>query len=246
LHAALDADPTIGGVCPKIIRLNERAAAHLDSTGDFITTWGFAWPRGRDELDEGQWDDPACRWVHAVSGGASLFRCEVFEQVGLFDESFFAYYEDVDLGLRAHRHRWRFAYVPEAVVHHRLEGTSSRLGPFRRHHLLKNMILLAVKNLRWTTLLRHAPTLVLGWVMLAAQTLLMFGPMVLARSLVATWTALPAAVTSRRAHGPGRRLGTGVEPLRGLPPSVAVPWRRPGPGIDSPPRGHGTSSRTTS
>ena len=83
-----------------------------DSTGDYYTTWGLPYPRGRGESVTGQFDDDLD--IMAASGGASMFKAGFFKDVGLYDEDFFAYYEDVDLGLRGKIKGWKSRFVPKA------------------------------------------------------------------------------------------------------------------------------------
>lgn len=73
-----------------------------------------------------QWAEP-CE-VFGPSGGAALIRKRVIEDIGLFDEAFFAYNEDVDFALRARLAGYRCLYLPDAVVRHREGATARRLG----------------------------------------------------------------------------------------------------------------------
>ena len=118
---------------------------HIDSTGDFYSIWGMPFPRGRNHFDKGQYDTTEA--VFAASGGASLYRAEMLRDIGLFDEDFFAYYEDVDISFRAQLAGWNVVYEPTAVAYHRLSGTSSKLGSFSRYHATKNFHYLYVKNM---------------------------------------------------------------------------------------------------
>lgn len=135
-------NPKAGIVTSKILRDDRK---HLDSTGDFYTVWGLPFPRGRNQEDKGQFDN--LQDVFGASGGASLYRAELFQQIGLFDEDFFAYYEDVDVSFRAQMAGWKVRYQPEAVVYHGLSKTSGKLGDFARYHSAKNFLLLYARNM---------------------------------------------------------------------------------------------------
>ncbi|HSW70360.1 MAG TPA: glycosyltransferase family 2 protein, partial [Gammaproteobacteria bacterium] len=113
-------DKKIGIVTCKLLHFDGKK---IDSTGDFYSSWGFPFPRGRDEKEEGQYDGQ--REIFSGSGGASLYRAEMLKEVGLFDEDFFAYFEDVDLGFRAQLAGWKAVYEPSAKAFHRIGGTSS-------------------------------------------------------------------------------------------------------------------------
>ena len=117
---------------------------HLDSTGDLYTTWGLPYPRGRGETVTDKYDD----WVQvfAASGGASLYRMKMLKQIGLFDEDFFAYYEDVDISFRAQLAGWKVRYVPEAVAYHQIGATSSKIKGFTTYQTIKNLPWVLYKN----------------------------------------------------------------------------------------------------
>jgi GT2 family glycosyltransferase len=123
LLGALAADPALGGVQPRILQLEggpgaprSAGAARLYSAGQALTRDGRAFERGMGE--EQRPEQLARREIFGVCGAACLLRRELFEQLGGYDESYFAFYEDVDLNVRARIAGWRFEYVPEAVVWH--------------------------------------------------------------------------------------------------------------------------------
>lgn len=97
----------------------------VHSTGVELTADGFGIDRGWLEPDDGRFDTPT--EVFAWCGGAVLLRSRYLEEVGRFDESFFLYYEDLDLAWRGRRQGWRYASVPTSVVHH-VHAASSGLG----------------------------------------------------------------------------------------------------------------------
>ncbi len=148
----LSSSPSAGSVACKVLRSDKRT---IDSTGDYLTIWGLPYPRGRDEVDSGQYDVPG--EIFAASGAASLFRVETLKKVGLFDVAFFAYYEDVDLGFRMQNQGWKVGYEPAAVVYHKIGMTSSRMKGFTTYQTLKNLPLLIWKNVPFSLLWRVLP-----------------------------------------------------------------------------------------
>ena len=121
LAEVLAADSNLGGVQPRILQLEpggERDAEHarLYSRGMALSADGRAFEEGAGEAQDSR--SAAAREVFGVCGAACLLRRELFEQLGGYDERYFAFYEDVDLNVRARIAGWRFAYVPEAVVWH--------------------------------------------------------------------------------------------------------------------------------
>lgn len=138
----MDRHVRFGIAAPKILTADGKK---IDSTGDFFTVWGLPYPRGRGEPDTDAYDDGPDE-VFAASGGASLYRVKTLREVGLFDEDFFAYYEDVDLSFRAQLAGWEVAYVPGAVVRHAIGATSGRMRGFTTYQTLKNLPMLTFKN----------------------------------------------------------------------------------------------------
>lgn len=158
LVAYLEEYPESGAVACKVLQSDKKT---IDSTGDYLTNWGLPYPRGRGETDRGQYDIPG--EIFAASGAASLFRVEALRQVGLFDEAFFAYYEDVDLGFRMQNAGWKVGYEPKAIVYHTVGLTSGRMKGFTTYQTLKNLPLLIWKNFSFTHLWRVLPRFYLAY-----------------------------------------------------------------------------------
>jgi GT2 family glycosyltransferase len=142
LVACADTHPEAGIVTCKFLMMDRR---HLDSTGDFYSIWGLLFPRGRNQVDTGQFDDQ--REIFGATGGASLYRCKMLQEIGTFDDDFFAYFEDGDISFRAQLAGWKVRYEPAAKAYHHLSATSSRLGDFARFHSTKNLVLLFFKDM---------------------------------------------------------------------------------------------------
>lgn len=115
----------------------------IDSTGEQLSKWGLAFPRER-----GLPKDRASKRgrVFGASGGASLYRLSMLKKIGLFDEDFFAYYEDTDVSFRAQLTGWKIVYTPLAIAFHQQGATSKKLPGFTVYHTFKNMPLLFFKN----------------------------------------------------------------------------------------------------
>lgn len=149
---AAEAHPEAGIVTGKFLRWDRQT---IDSTGDFYSSWGFPFPRGRDEKDAGQYDEP--EWVFGASGGATLYRADLFKKIGLFDEDFFAYFEDTDINFRAQLAGFKAWYEPRAVAYHHVGGTSSKLGTFGRYHTSKNFHYVYLKNMPGRLFWKYLP-----------------------------------------------------------------------------------------
>lgn len=124
---------------------------HIDSTGEMYTGWGLPYPRGRGVVADSSFDTATT--ILAASGGASLYRISVFLQIGLFDERFFAYYEDVDISLRAQLAGWKIAYNPRALAYHQIGMSGNKIKGFFTYQTMKNLPMLFWKNVP----LRYVP-----------------------------------------------------------------------------------------
>jgi GT2 family glycosyltransferase len=121
LAQVLAAGEGLGGVQPRILQLEPEGdsapeRARLYSRGMVLSADGRAFEEGAGEEQDAR--SAARREIFGVCGAACLLRRELFERLGGYDERYFAFYEDVDLNVRARIAGWRFAYVPEAVVWH--------------------------------------------------------------------------------------------------------------------------------
>jgi hypothetical protein len=123
LHEALMADPHLGGVQPRILSLRrgtelnpEDPGANIYSLGQAMTSDGRAREDGIGQPQGSR--NLAGREIFGVCGAACLLRREMLDRVGTYDETYFAFYEDVDLNVRARIAGWRFALVSEAVIWH--------------------------------------------------------------------------------------------------------------------------------
>lgn len=134
-------DPRVGMVASKIyLRGQERV---IDNVGHLIYRDGLNRGRGRLEADRGQFDRR--EEVLFPSGCAALYRREMLEEIGLFDEDFFAYGDDTDIGLKGRLAGWKCVYVPTAIVHHRYSQSSGSYSPLKAFLVERNRVWIAVK-----------------------------------------------------------------------------------------------------
>ncbi len=115
----------------------------IDSTGDWYTNWGLPFPRNRNDKTN---KAPKNGFVFSGSGGASIYKTSMLRDIGLFDEDFFAYYEDVDISFRAQLAGYKVAYTPDAIAYHKRGATSDKLSGFAVYQTFKNLPLLFMKN----------------------------------------------------------------------------------------------------
>lgn len=115
----------------------------IDSTGDYYSTWGMPFPRNRGDSVTKAADSG---YVFSATGGATLYKTSLFKQIGLFDESFFAYYEDVDVSFRAQLAGHKIYFTNKAIAYHKQGATSSKIPGFTVYQTFKNIPLLYAKN----------------------------------------------------------------------------------------------------
>jgi len=149
LLAALDAHPEAGAATSKVVAAGRPTV--LDNVGHVVYADGLTRGRGRLEEDVGQYQE--IEEVFGFSGCAALLRRQMLDDVGLFDEDFFAYCEDADLSFRARLRGWSCLYVPGAVAHHRFSATSGSFTARKGYLVERNRFWLAVKNLPFPLLL---------------------------------------------------------------------------------------------
>lgn len=127
----------------------------FDSTGDWLSIWGLPYPRGRGEPTSNKYDQET--EVLSASGGATIFKCAMLRQVGLYDQDFFAYYEDTDLSLRTRLAGWHIVFEPKAIVYHQISVTSGRIKGFTTYQTLKNLPWVIIKDIPAPLLVKMLP-----------------------------------------------------------------------------------------
>jgi GT2 family glycosyltransferase len=134
------AQPAVGSVASKVLFADRRT---INSAGDTLGTDGAPRQRGAGQPDGDAWNTPGP--VFGAMGGAAAYRRAMLADVGLFDEVFFMYLEDVDLAFRAHLRGWDCTYQPWARAFHL--GSASGGGPLASFYNGRNLIRLIAKDL---------------------------------------------------------------------------------------------------
>jgi len=116
----------------------------IDKAGHLIYLDGQNRGRGTGELDRGQYG--SLEETIFPDGCAALYRKAMLDEVGGFDEEFFAYGDDADLGLRGRWLGWECLYVPGALVYHHHSSTSGRFSAQKIFWVERNRFWLSVKN----------------------------------------------------------------------------------------------------
>jgi GT2 family glycosyltransferase len=128
-------------MCASEIRL--AGGAQLDSAGMLISGDGTSKQRGHMQAPT-RYTTP--EEVLLPSACAAMYRRQMLDQIGLFDEDFFLYCEDTDLGLRARWAGWTCLYAPGAVVEHRYSETAGADSPLKAYYVERNRVFVLLKN----------------------------------------------------------------------------------------------------
>ena len=155
---AIERSPKIFSVSCKMIQLCNREL--MDDAGDMYSLLGWAYQRGVGRSSAKY--NRACR-IFSACAGAAIYRREVFDEIGYFDEMHFAYLEDLDIGYRARIAGYDNIYCPTAMVYHVGSGTSgSKYNPFKVKLAARNNIYLNYKNMPLLQLAVNLVPILLG------------------------------------------------------------------------------------
>lgn len=157
LVRVMESDPTVGSCASKILFADRPHV--IDSTGICMDPVGIPWDRRGGEVDEESEIEPI--EVFGACAAAALYRRAMLDQIGLFDEDFFAYMEDADLAWRARLAGWRCLHVPTARLYHAHSGTAGEGTSFKNRLLGRNKVLMIAKNYPTGRLLLYLPLILL-------------------------------------------------------------------------------------
>ncbi len=141
-------DPAVGMAASKILIYDQ--PDRIDKVGHLIYPDGQNRGRGTGEIDRGQYD--SVEEIAWPDGCAAMYRRSMLQRIGGFDEDFFAYADDAELGLRARIAGWKCLYIPQAVVRHHRGQTLGQISTRRLELIERNRVLLAAKLFPWSLL----------------------------------------------------------------------------------------------
>lgn len=143
--------------------LDASARQRIDGAFDAICRGACAWRCGHGRPDSPLWNEP--QEISFAPFTAAVFRAALFERVGLLDEQFESYLEDIDFGIRCAAAGFAGVYVPEAVAYHQGSATLGRWHPDTVRKIARNQLLLVAKHYPRRWVLRY------GWPVFVAQAL---------------------------------------------------------------------------
>jgi len=161
LYLHIDDNLRVFSVSSKMVRFYERDK--LDDTGDFYNILGWGYKRGDGHSVDSHNKATA---IFSTCAGAGIYRRSVLDEIGLFDEAFFAYMEDVDISYRGLINGYKNRYEPKAICYHIGSATTAegqKYSPFKVQISARNNIYVAYKNMPFIQLLINSPFLLLGF-----------------------------------------------------------------------------------
>lgn len=159
LAEAINKDEKIFSVSSKMIQMYHPGL--IDSAGDLYTLLGWGVCRGIGRSVSNYRDEEE---VFSACAGAAIYRRNVFEEIGYFDEAHFAYLEDIDIGYRARIFGYKNMYCPTALVQHVGSGTSgSKYNTFKVKLSARNSVYLNYKNMPMPQLILNSLPLITGY-----------------------------------------------------------------------------------
>lgn len=116
----------------------------IDTTGEQYSIWGIPGPRFRDQpIDIAPNTE---EYIFASTGGGFIARADMLREIGLFDEKFFMYFEDVDLCFRAQLAGYKVRYTPKAIAYHKVSASTNKVPGLAITQTFKNLPILFIKN----------------------------------------------------------------------------------------------------
>ncbi len=159
LEKIMDSDENIFSSGAKMISMHDHSM--IDDAGDYYCALGWAFARGKGKSPVKY--DSECDTFSACAG-AAIYRRELFEKIGLFDETHFAYLEDVDIGYRARIKGFRNVFAPKAIVYHAGSASSgSRYNKFKTRLTSRNSVYIIHKNMPLAQQFLNLPLLIIGF-----------------------------------------------------------------------------------
>jgi GT2 family glycosyltransferase len=188
------------------LQISLHDTSRLDGAGDCYLAWGYAWRGGFGHLVGGSLRAGEC---FAPCGAAALYPRDAFLDAGGFDERYFCYHEDVDIGFRLRLLGERCQFAPQAMVRHAGSAITGRASRFSVFHGVRNGVWTWVKNMPGFMLLLTSPVWAIGIAALLARGVVrgVFAPTL--DGLVASFRDIKPALAARRDLAARRTVALG-------------------------------------
>ena len=203
LVTELESNPGAGIATGILLR---RDGKTIDTTGDFYTTWGIPGPRLRDAARELAPAEPG--YVFGSTGGGFIAKTAVFKDIGLFDEEFFMYYEDVDISFRAQLAGYKVRYTPKAIAYHKLGASSGTVPGLAIYNTFKIRPVLFTKNVPLRLWLGMYPRFVFSYTLILGNAIKNGKGSYALKGWLKSWLLLPHMFRERWIIQKARRVST--------------------------------------
>lgn len=132
----------VGFISAKILNFDKKNL--IDNAGDYIDSVGHLYSRGLGQKDGPKFNEG--EYIFLGTGSGTLFKKELFEKIGFFDEDFFFYMEDADLSFRAQLAGFKGWFEPKAIIYHKRAGSASKNPSVFEPMVFRNMTELVLKD----------------------------------------------------------------------------------------------------
>ncbi|MGB4762515.1 MAG: glycosyltransferase family 2 protein [Candidatus Saccharimonas sp.] len=199
----LQANPS-AGVATGILARED--GTHIDTTGEQYSTWGIPGPRGRDSSLE---EVPSeSEYIFASTGGGFIARAELLRDIGLFDEKFFMYFEDVDFCFRAQLAGYKVRYTPKAIAYHKLSTSTNKVPGLAVYNTFKNLPMLYVKNMPLGLWFKTYPRFTLAYTLILGNAIAHGRGIPALKGWFKSWLLIPHMFRERSRIQRSRRVST--------------------------------------
>ena len=168
LIKAFETDSKIAVAQCKLLRMTERN--RFDHAGDYLTPFGFLFERSNQAIDKGQFDriEP----IFNAKGAATMVKGSIFDELGMYDDSYFMYLEETDFCFRAWIAGYKVVFVPGSIVWHAFNTPLKQKKEYYSNYVVRfygcrNYIITLLKNLSFGNVLKIVPVHILGWLILS-------------------------------------------------------------------------------
>lgn len=176
----------------------------IDTSGELYYTWGIPSPRNRGLPPENAPKHP--EYIFASTGGGFIARAAMLRDVGIFDERFFMYFEDVDLSFRAQLAGYKIRYTPKASAYHKVSVSTKKVPGLGTMQTFKNLPVLFVKNVPLSLWPHMYPRFMLSYTLILGNAIMHGSTLPALKGWLRSWLLLPHMVRERRYIQKSRRV----------------------------------------
>lgn len=168
----------------------------IDTTGEQYSIWGIPGPRFRDQpIDIAPNTE---EYIFASTGGGFIARADMLREIGLFDEKFFMYFEDVDLCFRAQLAGYKVRYTPKAIAYHKVSASTNKVPGLAIYNTFKNLPILFIKNVPLGLMPTILPRFTLAYVLILGNAIVHGKGKYALSGCLKTFILIPHALRERK------------------------------------------------